>query len=232
MGVPILIGVDIGTARVKALGLGLDGSELAQVEHADAVDAQRQPGRDGSRRARGPAPGDRRRHPRRDRARRSRGHRGRRHRHRGDGRGGRADRCARPPARAHPRLARSARRRRRGAPRDRRGLAFQRAVGMRLNAQPSLAKILWSQRASATQHLPCASSPCRSGASICLGGLPVSELSLASRTGLLDIGATGAVRGRRRTARPGSAVRDRDRRNCGREWRTETPCRRASAGPC
>ena len=34
MSVPILIGVDIGTARVKALGLALDGSELAQVEHA------------------------------------------------------------------------------------------------------------------------------------------------------------------------------------------------------
>jgi sugar (pentulose or hexulose) kinase len=64
---------------------------------------------------------------------------------------------------------------------------FQRTVGMPLDAQPSLAKILWLR-----QHQPetrCAvrylSVP--EWVVFSLGGSPVSELSLASRTGLLDI---------------------------------------------
>src|SRR5262249_28587458 len=61
---------------------------------------------------------------------------------------------------------------------------FERAVGMPLNAQPSLAKIVWLQReypelARATRFL---SVP--EWAVVSLGGSPVSELSLASRTGL------------------------------------------------
>src|SRR5207244_11256738 len=66
--------------------------------------------------------------------------------------------------------------------------AFQSAVGMPLNAQPSLTKIVWLQRenaelAGATHFL---SVP--EWAVVSLGGSPVSELSLASRTGLLDLG--------------------------------------------
>ena len=61
--VPILVGVDIGTARIKALGLGLDGRELAQVEHPtpwlrNGSDAEMDPGR-----ARERDPGERCRHP-------------------------------------------------------------------------------------------------------------------------------------------------------------------------
>ena len=65
--------------------------------------------------------------------------------------------------------------------------AFQRAVGMPLDAQPSLVKIVWLRRtnpelARATRFL---SVP--EWAVVSLGGSPVSELSLASRTGLLDL---------------------------------------------
>ena len=67
--------------------------------------------------------------------------------------------------------------------------AFQRAVGMRLNAQPSLAKIVWSRRASADAASAVRFLSLPEWAVYRLGGLPVSELSLASRTGLLDIGA-------------------------------------------
>ncbi len=73
--------------------------------------------------------------------------------------------------------------------------AFQRAVGMPLDAQPSLAKIVWLRRVS----------PGLAGASrflsvpewavVRLGGSPVSELSLASRTGLLDVGAAAPFAG-------------------------------------
>jgi sugar (pentulose or hexulose) kinase len=66
--------------------------------------------------------------------------------------------------------------------------AFQSAVGMRLDAQPSLVKLVWLRRehpelAGAARFL---SVP--EWAVVCLGGAPVSELSLASRTGLLDVG--------------------------------------------
>jgi sugar (pentulose or hexulose) kinase len=73
--------------------------------------------------------------------------------------------------------------------------AFERAVGMPLNTQPSLAKIVWLQReypesARATRFL---SVP--EWAVVSLGGSPVSELSLASRTGLLDLGEAAAFDG-------------------------------------
>jgi sugar (pentulose or hexulose) kinase len=72
---------------------------------------------------------------------------------------------------------------------------FERAVGMPLDAQPSLAKLVWLQRVSpgladASRFL---SVP--EWAVVCLGGAPVSELSLASRTGLLDIGRAAAFAG-------------------------------------
>jgi sugar (pentulose or hexulose) kinase len=72
---------------------------------------------------------------------------------------------------------------------------FQRAVGMPLNAQPSLVKIVWLQRvnpglAGASRFL---SVP--EWAVVCLGGSPVSELSLASRTGLLDLGEAAPFAG-------------------------------------
>jgi sugar (pentulose or hexulose) kinase len=73
--------------------------------------------------------------------------------------------------------------------------AFHRAVGMPLNAQPSLPKIVWMQRvnpglAGASRFL---SVP--EWAVACLGGVPVSEFSLASRTGLLDLGETAPFAG-------------------------------------
>ena len=46
---PILIGVDIGTTRVKALGLGARWRRAHTGRASDAVDARRQPGRDGYR---------------------------------------------------------------------------------------------------------------------------------------------------------------------------------------
>ncbi len=72
---------------------------------------------------------------------------------------------------------------------------FERTVGMRLDAQPSLPKIVWLQRtdpavARATHFL---SVP--EWAVVALGGAPVSELSLASRTGLLDIGTGTPLEG-------------------------------------
>jgi sugar (pentulose or hexulose) kinase len=68
--------------------------------------------------------------------------------------------------------------------------AFERTVGMPLDATPSLAKILWLR-----QHLP---ETKRAVVFLSVpewvvrsfGGSPMSELSLASRTGLLDV-ATG-----------------------------------------
>ncbi len=73
--------------------------------------------------------------------------------------------------------------------------AFQRAVGMPLNAQPSLVKIVWQQRlhpelAGAARFL---SVP--EWAVVALGGSRVSELSLASRTGLLDLGEAAPFAG-------------------------------------
>ncbi|HEX2810006.1 MAG TPA: FGGY family carbohydrate kinase, partial [Kineosporiaceae bacterium] len=65
--------------------------------------------------------------------------------------------------------------------------AFHQAVGMRLDAQPSLPKILRLRRdhpgcAAATRFWSVPEWAVRS-----LGGEPGSELSLASRTGLLDV---------------------------------------------
>jgi sugar (pentulose or hexulose) kinase len=68
------------------------------------------------------------------------------------------------------------------APRD-----FQRATGRRLNSKPSLMKVLWllghvPSSTAAVRHLCIAEWIVRA-----LGGEEVSEASLASRTGMLDI---------------------------------------------
>ena len=68
------------------------------------------------------------------------------------------------------------------APRD-----FQRATGRRLNSKPSITKILWLQR-----HIPSAHAAVRHLCSAewivhALGGEQVSEASLTSRTGLMDV---------------------------------------------
>ena len=68
------------------------------------------------------------------------------------------------------------------APRD-----FQRATGRRLNSKPSLMKVIWLRAnvptaVSAVRHLCVAEWIVRS-----LGGEEVSEASLASRTGMLDV---------------------------------------------
>jgi sugar (pentulose or hexulose) kinase len=66
-------------------------------------------------------------------------------------------------------------------------VAFQQAAGMALDAQPSLPKILRLR----TEHPACAGATrfwsVPEWAVACLGGTPGSELSLASRTGLLDV---------------------------------------------
>jgi sugar (pentulose or hexulose) kinase len=67
------------------------------------------------------------------------------------------------------------------------GRDFQRATGRRLNSKPSIAKIAWLQRnvpaaTSAVRHLCIAEWIVRA-----LGGEEVSEASLASRTGLIDL---------------------------------------------
>ena len=64
---------------------------------------------------------------------------------------------------------------------------FQRATGRRLNSKPSLAKILWLRAnvpsaTSAVRHLCIAEWIVRA-----LGGEEVSEASLTSRTGMIDI---------------------------------------------
>jgi sugar (pentulose or hexulose) kinase len=76
--------------------------------------------------------------------------------------------------------------------------AFGRHVGMVLDSQPSLPKILWLRREvpDARRAVRFCSVP--EWVVVCLGGQPVSELSLASRTGLLDLG----------TAAPWSAARE------------------------
>jgi sugar (pentulose or hexulose) kinase len=65
---------------------------------------------------------------------------------------------------------------------------FQRAVGLPLTAQPSLAKLLWLRRANPRLAGASRFLSVPEWAVVCLGGVPVSELSLASRTGLLDLG--------------------------------------------
>ncbi len=64
---------------------------------------------------------------------------------------------------------------------------FQRATGRRLNSKPSLMKVLWLRAnvpsaSTAVRHLCVAEWIVRS-----LGGEEVSEASLASRTGMLDV---------------------------------------------
>jgi sugar (pentulose or hexulose) kinase len=191
---PILVGVDIGTTRVKALALGLDGSELAHVEQptpwlkrgvaiemdpeelarvlrAVLAEVAREAAGEGHDDVRVLGIG-----------------------FTGMGEAGvLLDRNGTP---LHsivgwhdPRGDVETIRRELGAD------SFHRAVGMPLNAQPSLAKILWLQRenpavTSASQFL---SVP--EWAVFCLGGTPVSELSLASRTGLLDVGEAAPFAG-------------------------------------
>jgi sugar (pentulose or hexulose) kinase len=191
---PILIGVDIGTARVKALGLGLDGSELAQVEHPtpwvrDGNQAEMDPaelaGLIRATVAAIPAEVARADH------------------------GGvevvaigfagmaeagvlldeRGRALARILAWHDPRGDVDVVRREIGED------AFQRAVGMRLSAQPSLPKLLLSQRTTDTAASAVRFLSLPEWAVYCLGGLPVSELSLASRTGLLDVGELAPFEG-------------------------------------
>ena len=69
---------------------------------------------------------------------------------------------------------------------------FQRTVGMPLDTQPSLSKLLWLR-----QHVPNTQRAMRflsvpEWVVFSLGGSPVSELSLASRTGLLDIASAAS----------------------------------------
>ena len=188
MSVPILIGVDIGTARVKALGLALDGSELAQVEYAtpwtrNGNQAEMDPGELAAlvQATVAAIPAEIAR---------------------GDREGievvaigiaGMGEAGVLIDARGRPLAPILAWHDPRGdvdaVRREIGEQAFQRAVGMRLNAQPSLAKILWSQRASADAASAVRFLSLPEWGVYCLGGLPVSELSLASRTGLLDIGA-------------------------------------------
>jgi sugar (pentulose or hexulose) kinase len=188
MRVPILIGVDIGTARVKALGLALDGSELAQVEHAtpwtrNGNQAEMDPGELAAlvqaTVAAIPAEIARGQHEGVEVV--------------AIGVAGMAEAGVLIDARGRPLAPILAWHDPRGdvevVRREVGEAAFQRAVGMRLNAQPSLAKILWLQRASAEAASAARFLSLPEWGVYRLGGLPVSELSLASRTGLLDIGA-------------------------------------------
>jgi len=184
---PILIGLDLGTARIKALGVGLDGEALAEVERATpwttaGTQAEMDPRElasivletiisvpceiervDGER-VQVVAIGVT-----------------------GMGEAGvLADRAGQALA---PILAWH----------DPRGdvdvvqsevgeQAFECASGMPLNAQPSLAKILWLRRTDDAAASAVRFHSLPEWGVCCLGGRPVSELSLASRTGLLDIG--------------------------------------------
>jgi len=190
---PILLGLDVGTTRVKAVAVGLEGAELADVSHAtpwvkhereiemdpkELANVIRAVVAEASGRAAGEGSGVR---------------------VLGVGVAGMGeagvlvDRAGRPLNRIvgwhDPRGDVEAIEQAIGID------AFQSAVGMPLNAQPSLAKIVWLQRenpelAGATRFL---SVP--EWAVVSLGGSPVSELSLASRTGLLDLGEAGPFAG-------------------------------------
>jgi sugar (pentulose or hexulose) kinase len=65
--------------------------------------------------------------------------------------------------------------------------AFQRAVGMSLDSQPSLPKILRLRAEYPASAAAVRFDSVPEWAVRCLGGSPGSELSLASRTGLLDV---------------------------------------------
>lgn len=191
---PILLGVDVGTARVKAVAVGLEGvelahvaqptpwlkegltvemdpEELARVIHAVVAEVSRKAAIDESSGVRVV----------------------------GIGVAGMAEAgvlvdCKGAPLHRivgwhDPRGDVETIRREIGAD------AFHRAVGMPLDAQPSLAKIVWLRRvnpdlAGASRFL---SVP--EWAIVCFGGSPVSELSLASRTGLLGIGEAAPYAG-------------------------------------
>ena len=190
---PILIGVDIGTARIKALGLGLDGRELAQVEHPTPwthtgnqaeMDPAELAGLIRATVAAIPAVA-RRDHGSAEVV--------------AIGVAGMAEAGVLLDARGRP-LGRIL------AWHDPRGDvdvvrrhvgedAFQRAVGMPLTAQPSLPKILWSRRATGWAKSAVHFLSLPEWGVYCLGGPPVSELSLASRTGLLDTGAIAPFAG-------------------------------------
>lgn len=70
--------------------------------------------------------------------------------------------------------------------------AFHRAVGMRLDAQPSLPKLVRMQREYPQVRSAVRFYSVPEWAAVALGGTPGSEASLASRTGLLDV-VTGAT---------------------------------------
>ena len=194
----MLVGLDLGTARVKALGLRLDGSELAQAEQPtpwihDGRHAELDPGAvaqlvretvaavalEAERVAGGPVEVA------------------------GVGVTGMGeagvlvDERGRPLERIlawyDPRGEIELVRRELGAE------AFERCSGMPLTAQPSLLKILWLRRrgraGSAVRFL---SLP--EWAVLALGGEPVSELSLASRTGLLEVATAAPPRARSRSS--------------------------------
>jgi sugar (pentulose or hexulose) kinase len=184
----ILVGVDIGTARIKALGLALDGRELAQVEHPTpwlrtGAHAELDPAHLGSliraTVAAIPVEAERAGHGNVEVV--------------AIGLAGMAeagvlvDRHGRPLGRIlawhDPRGDVAGVRREIGED------VFHRAVGMQLNAQPSLPKILWQLRESEAHGAVRFLSLPEWGVA-CLGGDAVSELSLASRTGLLDVGAS------------------------------------------
>lgn len=65
--------------------------------------------------------------------------------------------------------------------------AFHRAVGMPLDAQPSLPKLVRLQRELPDVRRAVRFHSVPEWAAVALGGTPGSELSLASRTGLLDV---------------------------------------------
>lgn len=191
---PILLGVDVGTTRVKSVAVGLDGGELAGVDQPtpwvrDGLDVEMDPEelarviRGVVAEVSGQAAADS-----------SSGVRVLGIGVAGMGEAGvLLDRKGAPLNRIvawhDPRGDTEAIRREIGDD------TFHRAVGMPLNAQPSLAKILSLQRvnpavAGASRFL---SVP--EWAIVCLGGSPVSELSLASRTGLLDLGEAAPFAG-------------------------------------
>lgn len=191
---PTLVGVDVGTARIKAVALGVEGDELAQADRRtpwrrDGTDVEMEPDelagvvrsvvRDvvvAAGRERGSAV-----------------------RVAGLGVAGMAEAGVLVDRRGAP-LARIV------AWHDPRGDVellrgeigvepFQRAVGMPLDAQPSLAKIAWLRRSEPGVREAVRFLSVPEWAVASLGGSPESELSLACRTGLLDIGERGPFAG-------------------------------------
>jgi sugar (pentulose or hexulose) kinase len=190
---PILLGLDVGTTRVKAVAVGLEGEELAHVDHATPwakhgreieMDPEELANviRAVVTEASGGAPSD-----------------GSSVQVLGIGVAGMGeagvllDRAGRPLHRIvgwhDPRGDVAAVEQAIGID------AFQSAVGMPLNAQPSLTKIVWLQRENPELAVARRFLSVPEWAVVCLGGSPVSELSLASRTGLLDLGEAAPFAG-------------------------------------